>query len=237
MNRSRRVGRRPVIGGVVAASASGVIAGSPLLTVAPALLVGAAYHRRHRAAEHRRRVRLAEDLAAYVDELIQRLVVGGSLAAAVRDPGALADPASPLHQVLAPVRTALDDGAPLDDALAALPDPAPPGVELLVGTLRTLVDRGGPAVPSLERLSDTVRSAHALDQELRAQAGQATASAGALTLLPGLFALAMAALDPRLASLYLRHPAGAACLVGAGLLSHAGWWWMDRLVTGSGQLR
>ncbi|MFV0524170.1 MAG: type II secretion system F family protein [Acidimicrobiales bacterium] len=229
-------GYRAVVGGVVAATVLGLLAGSPLLTVAPAFLAAAGTHRRRRAAARRRRLRLAEDLAGYVDELIQRLAVGGSLAAAVRDPTTLPDPASPLAQAMAPFRRALAAGAALDDALATLADPAPSGAELLVGTLRTLADRGGPAVPSLERLSDTVRSAHALDQELRAQAGQATASAGALTALPGLFAAAMAALDPRLASLYLRHPAGAACLVGAGLLSHAGWWWMDRLVTDGGGL-
>ncbi|MEL7207301.1 MAG: hypothetical protein AAGK32_03555 [Actinomycetota bacterium] len=102
--------------------------------------------------------------------------------------------------------------------------------ELVATTLQVLTRRGGRALPSLERLSDTLRSAHAMEREARAQAGQATASAALMVILPLAFAVALALIDDRLRTFYLWHPLGTACLAVAVALSHLGWWLMERTI-------
>lgn len=102
--------------------------------------------------------------------------------------------------------------------------------ELVVTTLRVLAQRGGEALPSLERLSDTLRSAQAMEAEARAQAAQATASASVMAALPVVFLVALAVIDGRLRSFYLFHPLGAICLTSAVALTHLGWWLMERLI-------
>jgi Flp pilus assembly protein TadB len=104
------------------------------------------------------------------------------------------------------------------------------GLGLTLLTLMVLVQRGGPALPALERLDDTLRSVEWVQAETRVQASQATASALALAGLPALFVVALAALDHGLARFYGFEALGAFCLVGSGLLSYAGWWWMHRIV-------
>lgn len=99
-----------------------------------------------------------------------------------------------------------------------------------MSTMAVLVERGGPALPSLERLSDTLRSSQALQAENEMQAGQATASSAALVALPGLFIAGLAVADERLRRFYFLEAGGAACLLGAGLLSYFGWWLMQRLI-------
>jgi Flp pilus assembly protein TadB len=63
-------------------------------------------------------------------------------------------------------------------------------------------------------------------------ASQARASAAVLVAAPAVFAIVLAAVDPRLATFLLTHPGGAAC-VGVGLLlDGTGLWWMQRIVDG-----
>jgi tight adherence protein B len=181
---------------------------------------------------------LADEVPPFVDELIQQLKAGRSLAQALRTTllassfGGAAPRASssPLHEALRPLHEALAAGTGLEEALRQVRGSAPPEVELVVDTLGVLVHRGGAALPSLERLSDTLRSAQWVDSEVRAQAAQATASATVLAGLPALFVVGLAALDGRMAGFYLYEPAGAACLLAAAGLSYLAWWWMDSLV-------
>ncbi|MEZ5407775.1 MAG: hypothetical protein R2761_07105 [Acidimicrobiales bacterium] len=185
-----------------------------------------------------------------VAALLQHLKAGSSLAQSLRavtsGPGAGPRPVPSAHpgpdEVLAGIRAAADAGAGLEMALARAAARAAGagmvggdggGVGLLVRTLLVLVQRGGPALPALERLDDTLRSARWVEQETAAQASQATASAQALAALPALFVAGLALLDADLARFYAFHPLGAACLTTSALLGYAGWWWMHRLVAAS----
>ncbi|MGF1595546.1 MAG: hypothetical protein ACFCVK_01215 [Acidimicrobiales bacterium] len=221
--------------GVVAA---GVAAGSPTLVVAGPLAVAADVHRRHLAHRRRRAEALADAVPALVDELLQRLRGGASLAGSIH--AALSadrvdgEGATALRRRLAPVSAGLAAGLGLAASLGRVDGAVGvgevDGIGLTVQTLRVLVLRGGPAVPSLERLDDTLRSSRAVELEARAQAAQATASSAALAVLPALFAAGLAALDHRVARFYAFEPLGAACVVAAAALSYGGWWWMQHLV-------
>lgn len=215
-----------------AAAVGGVVIASPLLVVGPWLgLVAWQRWNRVESAEATRRRELV-DLPPYLDALAQRLGSGGSLSQAVRETPV---PAS-LTERLQPLRWGLSFGLGLQASLGLLrsrlaADPEhPPAFDLLVDTIDVLVLRGGPTLPSLERLNDTIRSAEWVEAEVRLQAGQATASAVVLTGLPLLFAGGLAALDHRLARFYLYDPVGAACLLTAGVLAYGGWRWMAQLV-------
>lgn len=146
-----------------------------------------------------------------VDQVIQRLKTGSSLSSAVAACG--------LDELV------IERATPSTAAAEAQPEH-----RLLATTLSVLTIRGGSALPSLERLSDTLRSSAALAMETDAQAGQATASAMALAALPGLFIVALATAQQSLRRFYLFEPAGTACLLGAAVLSYAGWSVMQRLI-------
>ncbi len=229
---------------------AGVLAGSPTLLVGGPLVAGCAWHWRRAAAAAARRRAAGDRTIELVAILLQHLKAGGSLSQSLRaatsghqpaTTAALACPSGP-DEVLARIRVAADAGAGLEMALARVATsevgagtafaagPDRSGVTLLVRTLLVLVQRGGPALPALERLDDTLRSARWVEQETAAQASQATASALALAALPGLFVAVLALLDADLARFYAFHPLGAACLVLSALLAYAGWWWMHRIV-------
>lgn len=247
------------IGGVTV----GLVAGSPALVVGCPLAVGCTWHRRRAAAAGARRSAAADRTIELVAVLLQHLKAGSSLSQSLRAAtsgrvsssgvgSARAAGVGP-DAVLAGIRAAADAGAGLELALvraagtrgggAGPGSPVAPGadrkgahgsdVALLVLTLLVLVQRGGPALPALERLDDTLRSARWVEQETAAQASQATASALALAALPALFVTVLALLDADLARFYAFHPLGAACLAGSAALAYAGWWWMHHIVTAS----
>lgn len=247
------------IGGVTV----GLVAGSPALAVGGPLAVGCTWHRRRAAAASARRRAAADRTIELVAVLLQHLKAGGSLSQSLRaatsgrvsSSRAGSAPAAGMgpDEVLSGIRAAADAGAGLELALARAAGTrgsgAGPGssvvsgagrkgahgsdVALLVLTLLVLVQRGGSALPALERLDDTLRSARWVEQETAAQASQATASALALAALPALFVTVLALLDADLARFYAFHPLGAACLAGSAALAYAGWWWMHHIVTAS----
>ncbi len=244
---------RPGSAGLVAAAlgaAAGAITGSPALMVGGPLAASCAWHWRRAAAATAGRAAAADRTIELVAILLQHLKAGGSLSQSLRavtsDRGPRSAPAgrSGPDDVLAGIRAAADAGAGLELALAraAATGRAGPGavraaggngVALLVRTLLVLVQRGGPALPALEQLDDTLRSARWVEQETAAQASQATASALALAALPALFVAVLALLDADLARFYAFHPLGAACLAGSAVLAYGGWWWMHRIVVSS----
>ncbi|MEM8924188.1 MAG: type II secretion system F family protein [Actinomycetota bacterium] len=185
-------------------AALGLAIGRPVLLAAAPLWWWAG-HAVHERSRRRRADVVERSAVAAVDELIQHLKGGGSLGAALR---ARADG----------VGTATD---------------APGQLQLIEVTLDVLVRRGGAALPSLERLNDTLRSANALRAEAAAQAAQATASATMMAVLPAVFVLAVAGLDGTVRAFYLGHPLGAACLGTAVGLSHVGWWLQLRMIGAS----
>lgn len=222
--------RRFVVAG--ASSLTGAVLASPTLAVGPWLCLFALTRWERSASTDATHRQLLADLPPYLDALAHRLGAGGSLTQVLRD-----TPAAPaLEARLRLLRAGLSHGLGLDASLRMLrsglatdPD-RPVALDRVVDVLEVLVGRGGPALPSLERLNDTIRSAEWIDAEVRLQAGQATASAVVLAGLPLLFAGGLAALDPRLAHLYLYEPVGAACLFVAAGLSYGGWRWIARIV-------
>lgn len=232
------------------AAAAGLVVGSPAMTVGGPLAAACTWHWRRMAAGAAGRRAAADRTIELVAVLLQHLKAGASLSQALRaattrreagggDAAPLGGGGSGPDDVLAGIRAAADAGAGLEMALARAGRRAGAGgsgataAALLVRTLLVLVQRGGPALPALERLDDTLRSARWVDQETAAQASQATASALALAVLPALFVVVLAVLDADLARFYAFHPLGAVCLAGATLLAYAGWWWMHRIITRS----
>lgn len=236
-----------VAAAVVAAMAGGWWVGSPAAVVGPPLVAAGARHWAQVTLHKNERARAAALTLALVDALIQQLRGGRSLAQAVRSvtewrspgPGALS---AANHPALSRLRAGLNAGAGLEVALArasgwapggparSVPGLGDDGLGLTFAALLVLVQRGGPALPALERLDDTLRSAHWVEQEARVQTAQATTSAVALAAVPVLFAAALALLDPDLARFYCFEPLGAVCLTVSGLLSYLSWWWMHRII-------
>ncbi len=215
---------RPIGGVLVAVGVGGLVVGlglsSPTLATGAPLVVGLWWHwSRHARSQALVEAKQAEVIDV-VDRLIQHLKGGGSLRSALQATGG----ESLLVEASAPVT-------------AHLGGPSPgPELRLFSTTITVLVERGGPALPSLERLSDVVRSSHALRAELNLHAGQATASVTALVALPGIFIGGLMLVDDNLRRFYLFELGGAICLLGALTLSYAGWWVMHRLISsGPGQ--
>lgn len=199
---------------LTASVVGGIALGSPAVAVVTPLAALWGWHAWRQAlvvarTQERRRRRVER-----VDELIQQLKAGASLGAALR-----ADGSAPRF-----------DRAAVERAGSGRVEETTEGDVLVATTVAVLAARGGAALPSLERLSDTLRSADAATAEARAQAGQATASATVLAVLPGVFALVLAAADARLRTFYLVEPLGALCLAASVALSHLGWWLMQHLI-------
>lgn len=234
----------PLIAVAVVGMAVGWWAGSPAAVIGVPLAVAMARHWATVTFRKTERARATALTLQLVDALIQQLKGGRSLSQSVRTaielrlvgPGALFPTTLP---ALTRLRAGLDAGAGLEVALGRAAGwlPGRPtrgsgddGLRLTFATLAVLVQRGGPALPALERLDDTLRSAHWLEQEARVQAAQATTSAITLAALPVVFAGGLAVLEPDLARFYCFEPFGAACLVVSGLLSYLSWWWMHRII-------
>ncbi len=206
----------------------GLAAGSPTVATSgpvAVLLAGCELGRRRSRAARRYRARA---LPAVVDHLIQQLRSGcslrqGCLRLADLDAAVVPEPLAPFLDALAAGRTLVEAA----DRLAADPDRS---IRLLAVTLRVLATNGGPAVPALQRLRHSLIGAVHAGDRTAAEAGQALASAGLLAAAPGLFAVVVAAVDGRVARLYLFEPLGAGCVFAALVLSTLGWWWMQRLI-------
>ncbi len=201
--------------------AGGLIIGaglsSPTLAAGTPVVAGLWWHwSRHAQSQALAEAKQAE-VIDIVDRLIQHLKAGGSLRTALQATGG----ERLLDEVSAPVTS--NPGRP---------GPGPE-LRLFTTTITVLVERGGPALPSLERLSDVVRSSHALRAELDLHAGQATASVAALVALPGMFIGGLILIDDSLRRFYLFELGGTVCLLGALTLSYAGWWVMHRLIASS----
>ncbi|MEZ5229114.1 MAG: type II secretion system F family protein [Acidimicrobiales bacterium] len=221
-----------------AASISSVVAGmglgSPLLVVVlPPALFAMRQARTQRAMRRNQRL-LDRSVIEVIDRLAQQLRSGRSLAAAVSslladiDHGA--DAGHGLGARLDACRRAHAAGANLGAALRRADVVGLPSLALLATSLRLMLANGGPVALSLDRVGETLRAGVAARDDAAAHAGQATASADLLTLLPVVFTAVVAAIEPAAAQLYLRSWTGAGCLAVAGLLSAASWWWIDRAV-------
>ncbi len=217
---------------VVAAAVAGFVVKSPALVVVPALGLAAAKHWRRSSTVEQARQQVIDDLPPFVDAVIQQLKAGGSLSQALQTTNGT----DAIERHLRPFRLAVSSGASVGPALRRLQSSVEmtanqaPGLLLVINAAVVLTERGGRALPSLERLNDTLRSAQWIESEVRTQAGQAMASAVVLAALPAIFVIGLTVADRRLAQFYLRSTMGSGCLVAAGIGSYGGLWWMRRLI-------
>ncbi|MDH3300485.1 MAG: hypothetical protein OES24_08255 [Acidimicrobiia bacterium] len=223
---------RPVAGvAAVAAVFVGLMFRVPMLASAGPVAIGflaVEFERRERRARDRRR---QAGLPIVVDAMIQQLRSGTGLRVVCATPV----PVGPeVDDVLRPLVDLLGRQRPLREAVQELQVEASKrgwhDAQLFAATLAALVDRGGPAVPALQRLRLTLTGSVQARSRAAGQAGQARASAALLAGAPALFALIVALVDADVGHLYLREPLGAFCVTAALLLSQAGWHWMNREV-------
>ncbi len=224
-----KAGLLMVAAGSVVAVGIGVAVSSPTIAVVGPILVGITAVEWRRARVRAGRRAATARLPAVVDQLIQQLRAGRSLAESCRliDSPTVVGPApDPLLQLL----TRLRARRPLAEAAAELTATDDPDVQLIAATLRVLANNGGPAVPALQRLRHTLIGVVHGRQRAAAESSQALASATLLVLAPGLFAATVATIDAQAAALYLYEPLGTGCLAIAVGLSWGGWSWMHRIV-------
>lgn len=217
--------------GAAAAVVSGLVFRLPILASAGPVAIwflAVELERRERGAGDRRR---REGLPIAVDAMIQQLRAGSGLRVVCAAPVTVHPE---VDEVLRPLVDLLGRQRPLREAVHQLQAEASRrgwhDAQLLAATLAALVDRGGPAVPALQRLRLTLIGSVETRSRAAGQAGQARASAALLAGAPALFALVVALADADVGDFYLREPLGALCVTTALLLSQAGWHWMNREV-------
>jgi Flp pilus assembly protein TadB len=174
--------------------------------------------------------RMQRALPGFTDDLAQQLRSGSSL------PGSLvrvANNTPDLSLALRPVLQGLAAGDRLEAALQRVGS-NDEALRLVLVTIGLLAATGGPAADTIERVGENVRSVVAGQEEAKALAGQGTASAVVLAVLPALFALLAGLSDQALAEFYVFEWAGAACVTASVLLTGASWFWMDALLWGKG---
>ena len=207
----------------------------PSIAVAGPMLVGITAAEQNRRERLLRAVAVDEQLPAFVDAMIQGLRSGVGLQSLCTRPPSVAPEVDAMAE---PMAAALAGGQSLVDATSrfgietaggqgAGPDD---GVRLVAAALGVVAERGGPAVPALQRLRLTLTGLTNGRAEARARSGQALASARLLTVAPAVFALLLATFDDDLADLYLHKPAGAICIGACIVLTYSGWRWMNRIV-------
>ncbi len=221
--------------------AVGIGANSPMIaSTGPLLVVAASIERRRRDAQERSRG-LARLLPVVVDDVIQQLRSGRSLArscglllAAGRpgaDGGASSSDQRRLAEAFAPMAEVLRERRTLVEAADALLQRSDPSLRLFAVTVQVLALNGGPAVPALQRLRHTLIGIVHGSEQARAQSSQSLASAGLMAAAPAVVAFLVASVSEDAARFYLYDPYGAACVFVAVALSWLGWWWMQRNVS------
>ena len=214
---------------VVAGVGVGVVFGMPVLVLAlpPAVGIGVVEVEGRRLRERERQRR--RGLPAVIDTMIQHLRSGSGLRVVCAE---AASTRPEVDEVLFPLVAGLRRHRRLREAVLDLQVEATErgwhDAQLFAATLAALIDRGGPAVPALQRLRLALMGSVEADARAESQAGQARASAAVLAGAPTLFALVVAGADADVGNLYLHEPIGAACVAAALILSHTGWRWMNR---------
>ncbi len=122
-------------------------------------------------------------------------------------------------------------GSGVQDAVDIWVDEDPdPSVRLLADAVAISTGTGGSHVRAVDAVIDAVRERASLQREVRALASQAQTSAVVLVVLPVAFAVAIAAIDPRVRAFSIGSPLGLVCIAAGGLLDALGAWLMLRLV-------
>jgi tight adherence protein B len=168
--------------------------------------------------------RIDAALPGLVDELVRSLQSGATLS------GALVEAASvlgPLSEDLSSVADDLDSGAQVGVALGRWEERRPgTRVGQLVAAVGLALTTGGEPARLLGLVAESIRDELEVDEEARALATQARASAGVVALAPVGFAVFVA---PVRSGGFLGSGAGIAVVVVGLVLDAIGLWWMWRL--------
>lgn len=216
-----------------------------LLVVVPLvawMIVGVNARVRRRLA----REQLDAAVVTFTEDLSQQLRSGGALTSSFLS---TIDEHPEVADRLQPVIAAASAGLRLERALDQnlgrdrnlLPDPRqhvkhgqrsehPDSLRLLAAAIAVLTQNGGPAAPSLERLTETMRANLAARAEARAQASQAIASATVLAALPLMFVVVYAFIDNDVVGFYFHTPFGGICLLLMLGLTAASVLWIEAVV-------
>ena len=172
-----------------------------------------------------RQRRADRDVLLLLESTTRRLRSGASLRLAIA--AAADDCSDPIDRSLAP---AIASGAPLRTILDTWILDAS-SARVLVGTaLGLAADSGGAVATVLDGVAESLRDRLALDREVTALSSQARASALVLIIAPAVFAVLMATVDPRVATVQFTTPIGWACCALGLALDLLGAAWMSRLI-------
>lgn len=98
---------------------------------------------------------------------------------------------------------------------------------LVTVTVEQLLAKGGPAIPTLQRLRHTLIGRVNGRRLAEVESAQALASARLLLVAPLIFAVGVSAVDPAVAHFYRADPVGSLCVFFAIALAWVGWLWMS----------
>jgi Flp pilus assembly protein TadB len=226
--KQRRLVRSPLLMALVGVEVFALIVRSPTLSIATPVAAFMGYRAYLRLRDRRSRQRLQAALPAFTDELAQQLRSGASLSGSfVR----VARESPHIIGAVQPAVQALDAGERMEVALQRL-ESDDEILRLVLLTIRILVTTGGPAAETVERMGENVRAVIAGEEEAKALAGQGTASALVLAVLPIAIGAVAAFTSTDVARLYAYEWIGAVCVSASLLLTGAAWFWMDSLLWG-----
>ncbi len=203
----------------IGAAAAGVILGSPLVMLGGPVTAAAIDRVRTSRRAASDAVASEARLVELVADVSRGLRSGWPLARAIDNA---------LNDDWVELRIWLDTGSRLSEALVMAPADND-DQRLVLDTLGLLLERGGAALVTVERLAGVLDARAVARDGARTRAAQARASAWLVSALPLAFAAAVAMVDARAMSFFVATWAGAACLVGSVVFSTIGWWWMNRL--------
>jgi tight adherence protein B len=176
---------------------------------------------------HDRRARrppTASAVADWCDDIVRHTRSGSSLRDAVATiPN---DPAT--ARVTAPLRLAIDRGAPVTDATGRVEVPGP-HLRLALAVIATASRIGGPSAAAIDRTAVVLRERAADIDDRTTHTAQARLSAHVMTAMPLLTLAMLTATDGDVRAV-VTSTTGTLCL-GAGLgVNAVGWWWMRRII-------
>lgn len=175
-----------------------------------------------------RSARAAAQMPEILASLAAPVRAGASLPQAFAAAAEEADP--PLADALARTTRDLDNGVPIDEAIARFASRCAIPEAVLVGrALRVARQAGGELARVLDEVAETLSDRERLARELRAATAQSRASAMVVAALPVVFLLLMSAGAGDQAHLLFGEPIGWLLLGVGGGLEAAGIFWIRRL--------
>lgn len=212
------------VGGLVVAA---LVLGSPVVVVVAVLGGGFVRRELGRRAARRAVADRGDAVLEFVVGVGAGLRAGRSLGVAVLESGGGAERA---NAVGVGVAGQLQAGRPLVQAVEEVLGSGVADERLVATTMWALDGSGAPAGDALERVADALRERRSSREDARTQAQQALSSASVLSVLPLVFGVVAALVEPDVARLYGSTWVGAGCVGVAGSLSFAGWEWLQRLL-------